>query len=133
MIKFYFSALFLSINIFVSSQSESDRIEEIYDTVDVSAEYAGGTSSMMNYLSTNITYPQRAVQSDIQGRVFVKFIVSKKGKVTNVSILKGIENCQECNEEAMRVVREMPDFKPAQVNGKNVNSYYILPITFRLD
>jgi protein TonB len=133
MTKIYSLIAFFFAVVSISAQDETEFSEQIYDMVDVEAEYAGGASSMMNFLATNMTYPQKAVESDIQGRVYVKFVVTKKGEVTNVTLLKGMSNCQECNEEALRVVREMPNFKPAQVNGENVNAYFVLPIVFMLD
>ena len=84
----------------------------------------------MNWLSMNIRYPEKAYKDNIQGKVVVKFIIGKDGKVSDPSILKGVD--PELDKEALRVISEMPEWKPAESNGKAVASYYNLPISFKL-
>jgi protein TonB len=105
---------------------------DILTFVDEVAVFPGGTNEMMLFLSRNIKYPQRALEEGIQGRVVIRFIVDKKGYIQNVKIVKGVPNCQECDDEALRVVKMMPKWKPAKNDGKIVNSYFNLPITYKL-
>ncbi len=87
---------------------------------------------MLDFLNLNVKYPQRAVDNGISGKVYLKFIVSEKGKISNVTISKKLPGCPECDEEAKRVVEMMPDWIPAKNNNKNVSSYFNLPISFSL-
>ncbi len=104
--------------------------EKVYAAVDKNAEYPGGIGALMNWLSMNIRYPEKAYKDNIQGKVVVKFIIGKDGKVSDPSILKGVD--PELDKEALRVISEMPEWKPAESNGKAVASYYNLPISFKL-
>ena len=82
------------------------------------------------YLGANIHYPAEARRNNIQGRVEVKFIVDKHGRVRDVTVAKGIGG--GCDEEAIRVVKKMPRWKPGEQFGKKVAVYYTLPINFKL-
>jgi TonB family protein len=99
--------------------------------VEVMPEYPGGHEALFAYISENIKYPEKAKKEKIQGRVFVSFVVEKSGKVTNVSILRGIGG--GCDEESLRVVSEMPIWKPGLQDGKPVRVQFNLPIKFALD
>ncbi|TAG52406.1 MAG: TonB family protein [Runella slithyformis] len=99
--------------------------------VEQSPEFPGGTSALMQFLAKNIKYPAAAARANVQGKVFVQFVVSKQGKIRDLRILKGIGF--GCDEEAVRVVSIMPDWKPAQQNGQNVAVQYNLPINFILE
>jgi protein TonB len=75
-------------------------------------------------------YPEMALDAGIGGRVFLRFVVSETGNISNVKVQRGIPDCKECDEEAVRVVRSMPAWKPGKNNGKAVNQWYNLPIRF---
>jgi protein TonB len=98
---------------------------------DVPPEYPGGMAALLEYLQRNIRYPNEARENQIQGRVVVRFIVNKEGKIEGAEVQKGIG--YGCDKEALRVVNAMKTWKPGQVKGKTVKAYYTLPITFRLD
>lgn len=85
----------------------------------------------MEYLSGNITYPEDAKEKGISGRVFIQFVIEKDGSVSNVKVMKGIGG--GCDEEAVRVVKSMPKWKPGKQKGKPVRVNYILPVSFKLD
>lgn len=86
---------------------------------------------MNDYLAKNIRYPPEAKKNEVQGRVIVKFIVNEDGSITDEKVVRGIG--AGCDEEAVRVIRNMPKWKPGKQNGKPVKVYYTLPITFRLE
>lgn len=106
--------------------------EEILTFVAEEASFPGGTAEMMKFLNKNIKYPEIAIQANIQGRVTLRFVVGKDGSIENVSVVKGVPGCPECDKEAIRVVRSMPKWKPAKNDGKVVKSYFNLPVTFKL-
>ncbi len=104
--------------------------EEILDMVEEFAEFPGGPGALKTYLAQNIVYPQTALDMNIQGTIYVKFVVSKLGTISNVKVMKGIEDCPECSTEAIRVFRAMPKWKPARNNNKDVNSYFNSKVKF---
>ena len=105
---------------------------EIFTIVDEEAAYPGGRNEMLKYLAENIKYPQVAIENEISGRCFLKFIVSPEGIISSVTVVRGVADCPECDKEAMRVVKSMPRWKPGKVGGKPVNQYYTLPVNFTL-
>lgn len=93
-------------------------------------EFPGGPEALRKYVAFNLRYPKEAAIGKIQGKVIVKFIVDEEGKVTNVKIGKGVHYLLD--EEAMRIVRNMPNFKPGIEEGKPVKVSYAIPINFSL-
>ncbi len=85
---------------------------------------------MNDYLAKNIKYPTEAKKNNVQGRVIVKFIVNEDGSISDAKAIRGIG--AGCDEEAVRVIQAMPNWKPGKQNGKSVKVYYSQPITFRL-
>lgn len=102
----------------------------VYTFAEKMPEFPGGIDALMNYLSKNIKYPKAARKNNIQGKVFLKFIVSADGSINNVTIIRGIGG--GCEEEAVRVVENMPRWSPGYSNGEAVDVYYTLPIIFTL-
>ena len=94
-------------------------------------QYTGGEEAMMKYVAENIKYPQAAKDKNISGRVFVSFVIEKDGSVSNVKVVRGIGG--GCDEEAARVIKEMPKWKPGMQKGKPVRVNYMMPIFFKLD
>jgi TonB family protein len=105
--------------------------KEIFTAVEQNPEFIGGQAKMYQFLGENIKYPQAAQRANVSGRVFVKFIVEDDGSIGDVEVIKGIGF--GCDEEAIRVVKSMPRWKPGVQNGKNVRVYYNMPIVYRLD
>lgn len=99
-------------------------------TVERQPFYYGGLEAMQKWIAEHIQYPTEAIESQTEGKVIVEFIVDENGNVTDPQILKGLT--LELNNEAMRLVKEMPDWRPGTVNGEAVKTYYTIPITFRL-
>lgn len=104
---------------------------EIFAAVDQQPQFPGGIKNLMEYLSDNLKYPEAAKKANIEGRVFVSFVVTKTGEITDVKILKGIG--YGADEEAVRVVERMPRWTPAEQDGQKVNVKYNLPINFQLE
>ena len=110
---------------------EEEVIEaEIFTIVEEQPGFPGGEAKLMEYLGKNIQYPPVARESNIQGTVFVTFVVEPDGSVSNVKTLRGIGG--GCDEEAMRVVRNMPKWKAGKQRGKPVRVQFNLPIRFVL-
>ncbi|MCM1489259.1 MAG: energy transducer TonB [Muribaculum sp.] len=103
---------------------------ETFTIVEVTAAFPGGINGIMKYLSKNIKYPGEAYRKNIHGRVIVQFIINEEGKVTEPRVVKGID--ESLDAEALRVAGDMPDWLPGRLCGKPVKSYFILPISFRL-
>ena len=104
--------------------------QEVFTIVEEMPDFPGGTAKLAEYLQKNIKYPQMARESGIQGRVFVNFVVEPDGSVSNVKVLRSLGG--GCDEEAMRVVKSMPKWKPGKQRGKPVRVSYILPVNFKL-
>lgn len=93
-------------------------------------EFEGGDAGIFKYLKDNTKYPILAKEAGVQGTVHLKFVVGKNGKIRNIEILKGVNKLLD--DEAIRVVKSMPDWKPGTQHGKPVSVYYTLPIKFTL-
>jgi protein TonB len=103
-----------------------------YQVVDEYAEFPGGMAALRKYLSENLVYPPTAIEKELEGKCYIRFVITAKGKITDISIARKVPNCPECDQEAIRLVAGMPDWKPGKVNGKPVDSIYNLPIMFAL-
>ncbi len=111
---------------------EKPKEPEIFEVVEEPAEYPGGINEMRKYLAENINYPDIAREMGYQGKCYLRFVVSENGYISNVVVKKGVPDCPECDKEAIRVIKSMKQWKPAKNNGKPVNSYYTLPVSFKL-
>lgn len=87
---------------------------------------------MVKHINKHFKYPSEAIRNQIQGEVWVRFIIDKNGFVRNIKTL-GPDNGEILNEEAKRVVFKLPNFKPAKNNGKTVSVKYGFPINFSLE
>lgn len=99
---------------------------------DREAEYVGGSVEMIQFIQTNIEYPEMARIADEQGKVYVRFVVERDGSVSNVKAISK-EASKSLKKEAERIVRSFPNWIPGELKGKRVRSYVRLPITFVLD
>ena len=103
---------------------------KIFTIVEEMPSFPGGEDEMLKYVGKNIKYPPVARENGITGRVYVNFYIDKDGKVQNAKVVRGIGG--GCDEEALRVVKSMPAWKPGKQNGRAVNVNYNLPINFTL-
>lgn len=97
------------------------------DVPEILPEFQG---NLQSYFAKSTHYPNGAVQDEVEGQVFVLFIVDEKGKVTKPEILKGIRS--DCDQEALRVVKAMPDWQPGKMDGKPVKVRMRIPVKFKL-
>lgn len=111
----------------VKKSSGKDAYENLEDQ---DPSFPGGDVACMKWLTNNINYPKEAMEKGIEGRVIVRFVVTKNGKITNAEVVRPVDPLLET--EALRVIRSMPDWVPAKRNGQNVDLQFTLPITFRL-
>ncbi|MDD5570171.1 MAG: energy transducer TonB [Bacteroidales bacterium] len=103
----------------------------VYTVVEEMPAYIGGEEAMIKFLGENIKYPEKAKKKGIQGTVLISFIIDEEGNVTNAQIRKGIKKV--CDEEALRVVKLMPKWKPGKQSGKPVKVQFIMPVNFTLE
>ncbi|MBD0259502.1 MAG: energy transducer TonB [Cytophagales bacterium] len=105
--------------------------DNVFVVVEEMPEFPGGMEGLTNYLSENLKYPATAREKNVQGTVFMSFVVQPDGTVANVQVLKGIQ--MDCDKEARRVVARMPPWQPGRQGGKAVAVRYSLPIRFAQD
>ncbi len=114
----------------VEVEEEEVQEQEIFQIVEEMPSFPGGEAKLMEYVAKNIKYPQIARETGIQGRVFVGFVVEPDGSISNVKLLRGIGG--GCDEEAMRVIKSLPKWKPGKQRGKAVRVSYQIPVFFKL-
>jgi len=133
----FFAALLLSSTALfaqtpVKVQKETTKDEgKIFTIVEEMPQFRGGQDSLTSYLVRNLKYPLEAQKNKTKGKVYITFVVSKTGDITDVKILRGVS--QQIDEEALRVIKLMPAWTPGKQNGKPVDVQYNMPINFKLD
>ena len=123
-------ALILMVNTNAMAQSKKIANDKVLEKAEVMPQFPGGDQAMMKFVSENVQYPEEAKEKEISGRVMVGFIVEKDGSISDVKVVKGIGG--GCDEEAVRVVKAMPKWKPGKEKGKPVRVSYMMPFTFKL-
>jgi len=103
---------------------------QVFKFVEKMPQFPGGTDELMKFLKKNLRYPEIALENYIQGKVFAQFIVDKTGKIIDLQIIKGLD--KSCNEETLRILKLMPDWKPGIQNGMPVSVYFTIPVVFSL-
>jgi TonB family protein len=98
---------------------------------EIMPEFPGGAQSMQEFIKNNINYPDLAKENNIEGKVFMKFVVRSTGEIDNIQIVRGVHKVLDT--AAMELVKKMPRWIPGVQNGKTVPVYFILPVVFRLD
>ncbi|MEA5100311.1 MAG: energy transducer TonB [Bacteroidales bacterium] len=115
----------------VNAQEEVfDNNEPIFTVVEDPTEFPGGKDSLNKFISDNIIYPQEALDKGIEGKVYITFVVEKDGSINDIKIIRDIG--YGCGEEAKRIVKLMPKWKPAKQRGKFVRQQFVLPVNFNL-
>jgi len=108
----------------------SQTNQKVFDTVEQMPEYPGGMQAMIEFLQTNMKYPEDAAKQKVEGRVMVQFVVETDGSVSDVHVAKQV--FPSLDAEAIRVVQAMPKWTPGKEKGKVVRVKYNLPIVFRM-
>ena len=112
----------------VEVQEEAPR--EVFVVVEEMPSFPGGDSELFRFIYDNIKYPELAKENNIQGKVILRFCVTYKGTVDQVSVVRGVD--PSLDEEAIRVIKMLPLWKPGKQGGKPVNVWYSVPISFQL-
>jgi protein TonB len=110
-------------------------VEEVVETkpytyVEQMPVFPGGQEALLAYIGKNIKYPAMALRNQVEGRVFIKFVVGADGSVTNAEVQKGIG--AGCDEESLRVIKNLQKFTPGKQNGRAVPVYFTVPVTFAI-
>ncbi len=108
----------------------TDEQEQAFVAVEQMPEFPGGEQALLNYISKNTKYPAIARENNIEGRVFISFVVEKDGSVSSVEVIRGIGG--GCDEEAKRVIKSLPNFTPGKQNGRAARVQYNVPVNFKL-
>ena len=110
----------------VPEVSDSLQGEEIIDPVEIIPSFPGGHDMLIGFVKKN--QKRKSIPSTIKGKVFVEFVVEKTGELTEIKILRGL--CDECDKEAIRLVKAMPNWTPGSQGGKLVRTRMVLPLLF---
>ena len=111
---------------------EEEEVEEqqIFQVVEEMPEFPGGMGECMKFLSKNIKYPTISQENGVQGRVIVQFVVNRDGSIVDPVVVRGVD--PYLDKEALRVISNMPKWKPGKQRGKAVRVKYTVPVMFRL-
>lgn len=110
---------------------EPQKDDFIYTTVDETATFPGGVAELKQFIAKNITYPENAYELGISGKSYLTLTIEKDGIISDIKIARPFRDCPECDQAAIAMVKKMPHWNPAKVNGKVVRSSYNLPVVFR--
>ena len=118
----------LNIPLYQDSPFKNDEV--LNKQIEQQPKYPGEIYAMQKFLHDHIQYPTKALETGTQGTIYIRFVVRYTGKLTDIKVLTGIGN--ECDEEALRVVKEMPNWIPGHDNGKAVSVFYSIPVKFQI-
>jgi protein TonB len=107
--------------------------EPIETFVEEEADFPGGFAEMAKFINDNIDYPQEAIDLGIKGRVTVRFVVEKDGRISNVSVATPLAGCKACDKAAVKVVEKMPSWKAGKNGGREVRTWVTLPVKFEVN
>jgi len=111
-------------------KEDVENLEQIFQVIEQMPQFPGGEVELMDIISRRLKYPVSALRNDIQGKVILRFVVTRTGRIVNPEVVRSLD--PDCDREALRVVTSLPRFIPGKQNGRNVNVYYTLPIAFKL-
>ncbi len=122
--------------IIIPSEGGNSVVEEEAPQIFVSVEempgFPGGEAKLFEYLGKNIQYPQMEKENGISGTVYVYFVINKQGKVQDVKVARGVKGGGGLDKEAMRVIKNMPDWSVGKQNGRPAMVQFTLPVKFVL-
>ena len=113
-------------------QPKPDTKNEIYTVTEEMPQFPGGEIETNKFILKNLVIPASVKTNNTPGKCFVKFVVTKDGRIRDINILKGVPNCPECDEEAKKVIAKMPKWIPGKHNGIPVSVYFTKSINFTL-
>lgn len=103
---------------------------KVFDSVEQMPTFPGGEAELLKWISNHLKYPPMAMENGVQGRVVIRFVVTKDGSVGEVQVYRGKD--PDLDKEAVRVVKSLPKFIPGKMNGQAVNVWFTLPVNFKL-
>ena len=104
--------------------------DDAYVIVEEMPEFPGGEKALLQYITENVVYPDEAKAKDIEGTVYVRFVVNSEGKVQDVATLRGVDPI--IDQEAIKVIESLPEWTPGRQGGKHVNVSMQVPIRFKI-
>lgn len=113
-----------------TAQEKAEVQEELFQAVDEMPEYPGGQDSLLSFISKNVKYPVAAQEKEVEGKVYIGFVVDETGTVTNAKVLRGVD--PDLDKEALRVINLLEKWTPGKEKGKAVKVEYTFPISFAL-
>lgn len=116
--------------VIVEEKKPEPAKEEVFTSVEQMPQFPGGEAELLKWIGSHIKYPTMAMENGIQGRVTVRFVVTKDGSIGEVQVARGKD--PDLDKEAVRVVRSLPKFNPGRMNGQPVNVWFTLPVNFKL-
>ena len=121
----------IAVEIVEIEEEEEEDEAQVFFIVENMPAFPGGDLELRKYIAQNVKYPEIAKENGIQGRVFVQFVVNKKGKVEQVKVVRGVD--PSLDKEAIRVISNLPAWKPGSQRGKAVRVSFTVPINFQLN
>lgn len=113
-----------------SSEKPKEEVEEIFTVAEQMPQFPGGPAALQEFLAKNLRYPPIAAENGISGTVVVRFAVWKDGSIRNIEVLSPVD--RSLDEEAVRVIKSMPNWIPGKQNGNSVSVYFVAPVKFQL-
>ncbi|MBL7964102.1 MAG: energy transducer TonB [Flavobacteriales bacterium] len=104
----------------------------IFTRVEQMPQFPGGEEALLRYLNNTVQYPEMEAKAGIQGKVYVQFTVGKEGSISDVKVMRGVQNGPGLDREAVRAIQAMPKWSPGKMNGRPVSVRYTLPVIFML-
>jgi protein TonB len=109
---------------------QPEQPEAVVDVAEEDAEFPGGYEKLNAFINATINYPDEALELGVKGRVVVRFVVEKDGRVSNASVERPIVECPACNKEALNIINKMPNWTPAKNAGRPVRLWVRVPIIY---
>lgn len=110
---------------------KKNLLDSVFTQVDELPKFPDKYGDLKVYIAKRLRFPEMAIESSISGKVFVKFVITKIGEIKNIEILRGFDPGMD--KEAIKVIARLPNFEPGKIKGKEVNTYFVVPVNFRLD
>jgi protein TonB len=110
--------------------TDVSQVEAVVDVAEEDAEFPGGYEKLSAFINETINYPDEAIELGVKGRVVVRFVVEKDGRISNASVERPIVECPACNKEALNIINKMPKWTPAKNAGRPVRLWVRVPIIY---
>jgi len=127
--RIFFFLCLAAIGLCVPAYGESN--EQVFDVVETMPSFPGGQQALFYYIATHITYPQEALEQGLEGRPVCKFVINRDSTISDIELVRSC-GTKSLDDEAIRVISEMPKWNPGMQNGEAVRTRYTLPVPFRI-